>query len=337
MWNRRNFVSAALGGACAAINARTATAQASGELERNKAVVRRFKELQGTKDEALIAREVLAPNYKRWRGGFAHLAANAQDQGFPSPGSYLRGAFPDRHDEIEDICAEGDQVGMLFRLSGTHKANFYGIPATGKTIDVYEAGVFRLADGKITEAWFMADEAALLKQLGAKLPVRKDGKLIAPPVTGEGDDPDAVLKRLEAGPLNTVQDRNRLMVARSKGAAPPANLRAADFKQRRVGFQHLRDYGNAKGVGNETITVSLPDRRDRLDGFLAENDTVWMRFKVAGTHGGQLYGLAPTGKRVEIPEIGIMHIADGKWKDAWYFGDELGLMLQLDALHMLEA
>ena len=28
--------------------------------------------------------------------------------------------------------------------------------------------------------------------------------------------------------------------------------------------------------------------------------------------------------------------ADGKWKEAWYFADELGLMLQLNALHMLE-
>ena len=228
-------------------------------------------------------------------------------------------------------------VGMLFRIKATHKANFNGIPPTGKTIDVYEAGVFRLADGKITEAWFMADEAGLLQQIGAKLPARQDGKLAAPPVTGEGEDPDAVVKRLEAGPLNTREDRNRLMVARSKGAAPPADLRARDFKQRRVGFQHLRDYGEAKGVGSETITVALPDRRDRIDGFIAEGETVWMRFKVAGTHGGKLYGLPPTGRRVEVPEIGIMHFADGKWKDAWYFADELGLMLQLDALQMLQA
>jgi predicted ester cyclase len=306
-----------------------------GTLEHNKAVVRRFKELQGTKDEALIEREVLAPNYKRWRGGFAHLAANAQGQGFPSAGSYLRGAFPDRKDEIEDMIAEGDMVGMLFRVKATHQANFNGIPPTGKKIDVYEAGVFRLAGGRITEAWFMADEADILKQLGAKLPARKDGKLVVPPVTGEGEDPDAVIKRLEAGPLNTREDRNRLMVARSKGAAPPADLRAPDFTSRRVGFQHMRDYGNAKGVGNETITRSLPDRRDRIDGFIAEGETVWMRFKVAGTHGGNLYGLPPTGRRVEVPEIGIMRFADGKWKDAWYFADELGLMLQLDALHML--
>src|SRR5207237_4499701 len=141
----------------------------------------------------------------RWRGGFAHLAANAQGQGFPSTGSYLRGSFPDRHDEVVNICAEGDMVGMLFRITGTHKGDFFGIPATGKTIDAHELGVFRLKDGKVTEAWFMADEVALLHQLGAKLPARKDGKLIVPPITGEGEDPDAVLKRLEAGPLTSVE------------------------------------------------------------------------------------------------------------------------------------
>jgi predicted ester cyclase len=339
MFTRRTVLSTALG-ASAALEfpaVQRAAAQApNAQLERNKAVVRRFKALQGTKDEPLIEREILAPNYKRFRAGMAHLGANAQDQGFPSNGPNLRGAFPDRHDEIVDIIAEGDQVGLLFRMQGTHKGHLNGIPPTGKTVDVQDIAVFRLADGRITQAWFMSDEASLLKQLGAKLPPRKDGKLIVPPITGEGEDPDVVLKRLEAGPLATPQDKNRLMVARSKGNAPPASDRAPDFRATRAGFQHMRDYGVAKGVASETITVALPDRRDRLDGFLAEGDKVWMRFKVAGTHGGKLYGMAPTGKRVEVPEIGIMRIVDGKWKEAWYFGDELGMMLQLGALHMLE-
>ena len=66
--------------------------------------------------------------------------------------------------------------------------------------------------------------------------------------------------------------------------------------------------------------------------MLAEGETVWMRFRVAGTHGGKLYGLAPTRRPVEVPEVGIMRFADGKWKEAWYFADELGLLLQLDAV-----
>jgi predicted ester cyclase len=76
----------------------------------------------------------------------------------------------------------------------------------------------------------------------------------------------------------------------------------------------------------------MPGRRDRVDDVLAEGEKVWMRFRVAGTHGGRLYGIAPTQKQVEVPEVGIMRIVAGKWKEAWYFADELGLLLQLDAV-----
>jgi len=340
MLTRRTLLNATLGlgaGLALPMTARRAAAQqpATSQLEHNKSLVRRFKESQRTKDEAAIMREVLAPDSKRLRAGFEHLGNNAKDQGFASPGPNLRDAIPDRADVIEEMIAEGDQVGMLFRVTGTHRGDFYGIAPTGKAVNVYEAGIFRIADGKIVESWFMADEAGLLKQLGAQLPSRKDGKRVAPPVTGLGEDPDAVVRRLEAGPLATPEDRNRLIVARSKGSAPAPGDRTPDFRGARAGFQHLRDYGVAKGVGDQTITVALPDRRDRIDGFIAEGENVWMRFKVAGTHGGNLYGMAPTGIQVEAPEIGIMRLVDGKWKQTWYFGDELGLMLQLGALHML--
>ena len=41
------------------------------------------------------------------------------------------------------------------------------------------------------------------------------------------------------------------------------------------------------------------------------------------------------GRRNEITEIGIARFAEGKWKSGWYFGDEPGMMLQRNALHML--
>jgi predicted ester cyclase len=313
-----------------------ATAQGDDALARNKALALRFKKAQGAPDQDKIIKEVLAPDYKRVRGGMFHLELNSREQGFPGPGSYLRAAIPDRVDVMEEVVAEGDHVGLLFRITGTHQGNLLGIPATGRKIDVHEAAIFRIANGKIAEGWFMADEAGLLKQLGAAMPARKDGKRVAPPVTGAGEDPDAVLKRLQGGALTSREDRNRLLVARSKGAAPPASDRTADFKQLRQGFQHMRNYGVAKGVAEETPTRALPDRRDLIDGFIAEGETVWMRFKIAGTQSGKLYGVAPSGRRIEAAEIGIMKFQDGKWRSGWYFGDELGLMLQLDALHMLE-
>jgi predicted ester cyclase len=306
------------------------------QIERNKAVALRFKAAQAEKHGEGTIRQLLAYDYRRTRAGMEHLGNNAQGQGFPAPGPYLRTAIPDRVDVIEDVVAEGDTVGLLFRLTGTHQANLFGIPATGRKIDINEVAILRVINGKIIEGWFMADEAGLLKQLGSKLPSRKDGKLIVPRVTNAGEDPDEVLRRLQSRPLNTKEDRQRLIVAQSKGAAPPESVRTTDYRQRRQGFQHLRDYGNAHGVGKQTPTLALPDRRDLIDRFIAEGDEVWMQFKIAGTHKASLYGHAPTGRRIEIPEIGIARFENGKWKDGWYFGDELGMMLQLGALHMLE-
>jgi len=304
-------------------------------LEANKAVALRFKKLQGTKDEPLIEKEVLAPDYKRTRGGMLNLANNARDQGFPSSGSYLRAAIPDRVDVIDEVIAEGDRVGILFRINGTHAGNLYGIPPTGKKVNVLEMAILRIANGRVAEGWFMADEAGLLKQLGAQLPKRKDGKLIVPPVSNQGESGDAWVSRLQAAPLVTQADRNKLIVARSKSSHPPKDDRAGGYKQLRQGFQHLRDYGVATGTARQTPTSALPDRSDFVDEFIAEGDTVWMRFRIAGTQKGPLYGHPATNRRIEMPELGIARFRDGKWQEGWYFGDELGMMLQLGALQML--
>lgn len=329
MLTRRGMLRGATGaGLLLAGGARGAAAQAS-PRERNKAAVLGYKEAMKTKPQKEVEAAFMGPGYRRLRSGMQNIAANARDQGFPGAGDYLRGAFPDRTDTVEEIIADGDMVGLLFKLTGTHKGNFFGIAPTGKPIDIYEAGIFRLADGKIVESWFMADEVRLLRQIGATLPPRKDGTRIAPPVTGEGQDADAVIKRLAAGALNTVEDRNRLLVVQSKGSAPPKDVRAPDFRQRRAGFQNLREFGERNSAAKETVTAAMPERRDPIDGLLAEGEKVWMRFKLSAVHSKPLYGLPPTGRRVEAAEIGIAHIVDGKWKDAWYFGDELGLLLQL--------
>ena len=122
--------------------------EANARLERNKAIVRSFKECQGTKDQDATMKEIMSPDYNRIRGGLINLAENAEGQDFPAPGLFLRKALPDRVDAIENIVAEGDRVAMLWRLNATHTGNLFGIPPTGKKIDIYEAGFFRVVDGK---------------------------------------------------------------------------------------------------------------------------------------------------------------------------------------------
>ncbi len=334
---RRGFLQGVAGAGAGVVLARhlPAAAQDYAQLERNKAVVLRYKKSHGIPDRVEILRDSLAPDARRLRMGFQHIAANARDQNFPSPGSSLLTAFPDRVDVIEDVIADGNEVGLLYRITGTHRGDFYGIPATGRPIDIYAAALFKLSGGRITTSWYMADEAALLKQLGAKLPPRKDGRLIVPEPAAAGMDGDAWLARLSAQPAATEAERNKRIVARSKASNPPKNNRAPDYKQHRQGFQHLREHGIATGTARETPTSAFPDRKDAVDGLLAEGDKVWMQFRLRGTQTRNLYGLPPTGNAVDVAEIGIMRFAGGQWKEGWYFGDELGMLLQLGAPNLL--
>ena len=110
----------------------------SEELARNVAIALRFKKSQGTPAMPQVEKEVLAAHYDRARGGNFHLANNGRDQGWAHPGMYLRDAFPDRVDVMERVIADGDRVGLLFRVTGTHTGHFFGIAPTGRKIDVYE-------------------------------------------------------------------------------------------------------------------------------------------------------------------------------------------------------
>jgi len=306
-----------------------------GELARNVEVALRFKKSQGTPQMPQVERDVLAPNYDRARGGNFHLAGNARDQGWPHPGMYLRTAFPDRVDVIEEVIAEGDRVGLLFRVTATHTGNFFGIPATGRKVDVYEIAMLRIVNGQMVEGWFMMDETALLKQLGAKLPPRNDGQFIAPPLPESGEDADALVERLASRPPASQQDRNRMIVARSRSSARSTGGRAADHRHRRFGFQHLREYSKARGFGELALDAALPDRHDRIEVLMAEGDQVWVRFNTNGTHQASLCGLPPAGKRVGVPVAAIMKFSGSQWQESWIFADELGMLLQLGAPNLL--
>jgi predicted ester cyclase len=336
MFTRRALVNGALGvGASLAlpIHNRSSVAADASQIESNRAAVRRFLQAQGTKDEAAVNRALLAPGFTWSRLPTQHLDDYARDRGLPRSGPDLHLAFPDHEYFFEETLAEGDLVAMKYCSAGTHRGAFNGIPATGRTIDLQNVAMFHFADGKIADAWMLNDEYALIEELGVRLAAVGNGLPAAPPASSVGEDPDVVIRRLEAGSLTSREDRNRLLIARSKGSAPfPEANYAADFRQKRAGFKHLRKYGEKTGIASENLGSALADRRDRIVDIIAEGDRVWMRFKVVGVHAKPLYGFPPTGRRVEVSEIAMMQVVDGKWKEAWYFADELSLMLQLGIL-----
>lgn len=103
------------------------------------------------------------PAMVRHRWGFASLA---DITGMKDGAGYDSRTVSDRVDTIEDIIAKGDRVWAVWTMRGTHTGQLFGIPATGRPIEILEAGIWRLQDGLVIEAWFFGDEFRLLRQLG---------------------------------------------------------------------------------------------------------------------------------------------------------------------------
>lgn len=76
-------------------------------------------------------------------------------------------AFPNYELIADDIVAEADKVAVRATFRGTHKGEFFGIPATGKEVSVSLMLIYRIAGGKIVEHWVNADQLSLMQQLGA--------------------------------------------------------------------------------------------------------------------------------------------------------------------------
>jgi predicted ester cyclase len=295
--------------------------QSRDELERLKAVALRFKKSQGTKDMPAVEREVLAPDYNRMRGGSFHFAANARDQDWPHPGMYLRTSFPDRVDRIERTIAEGDRTGLLFRINATHTGNYFGVEPTGRRLEVYEIAFLRIVNGQMVEGWFMMDEVEVLKQLGARLPRRRDGTLAAPALPQAGEPPGAIAQRLTEKPNDTREQRNKLAVLQALARGDLAALPGLDRRP----LHHLHAYARSRGT-TELRATGLPDR---VEVVIAESDQVWVRGNFTCPVQGNVYGLSANGERVGVPSVVIADFEGDRWTRTWCFTDELGIVLQL--------
>ena len=75
--------------------------------------------------------------------------------------------------------------------------------------------------------------------------------------------------------------------------------------------------------------TAFPDIRFTIDDMIAEGETVMARWSCRATHKGDLSGIAPTGKQININGVSIARFTNGKMAEGWVNWDALGLMQQL--------
>lgn len=78
-----------------------------------------------------------------------------------------RQAFPDLEFQILDVVGDNDLVAINLILTGTHRGDWMGVPATGRRIEVEEMMFFRFDGDKIVELWEVIDEHQMRRQLTA--------------------------------------------------------------------------------------------------------------------------------------------------------------------------
>jgi predicted ester cyclase len=119
-----------------------------------KAVVRRLIDevMNGGRLDVIdeLYSPALAPAAQRWIAPF-------------------RESFPDLRMEIVDLIAEGGKVAGRFHCSATNLGPWRGNAPTGRRFErVDEVYLFRVVDGRITEAWGLEDTPARERQLGLR-------------------------------------------------------------------------------------------------------------------------------------------------------------------------
>ncbi len=81
--------------------------------------------------------------------------------------------------------------------------------------------------------------------------------------------------------------------------------------------------------------TAFPDLRLTVEDLIADGETVMARWSCRGTHKGDLSGIAPTGKQINMSGISIARFANGKIAEGWVNWDALGMMQQLGVVHEL--
>jgi len=131
----------------------------------NRVLVRRFLETwnKGKAAAISIMEEIYAPDFVAHSGtGEDVRGINAVKQ---SVNEEFK-AFPDLHYVLDDMVVEGDKVAARYTMTGTHKGEFMGIPATNRKVTVRAMSIDRIVGGKFVEEWGMFDTLSLMHQLG---------------------------------------------------------------------------------------------------------------------------------------------------------------------------
>jgi predicted ester cyclase len=104
---------------------------------------------------------------------------------------------------------------------------------------------------------------------------------------------------------------------------------APEFAEHQSGLPPTREGLKSVITGLRRI---FPDLTFSIEDMTVDGDKVWGRMRARGTHRGEMMGLPPTGKTMEITVIDIIRVEDGKLVEHWGVPDRFSQLEQLGLL-----
>ncbi|MBI1245279.1 MAG: ester cyclase [Alphaproteobacteria bacterium] len=170
----------------------------------------------------------------------------------------------------------------------------------------------------------------------------------------------AVLAKEAERPMNRTSSLAKLAAALLAAATPAATALAGELESNRAlverYFEEVWNRGNldaldeimdpayvnhSPGLPNPkpgaeglkpivaAMRQGLPDLHYTIEDMVVQPDKVAVHVRFTATHTGDLFGIKPTGKRIEVDQMQFEHIRNGKIVAHWRRTDDLGMLKQL--------
>jgi steroid delta-isomerase-like uncharacterized protein len=129
-----------------------------------KAIVRRLYEEVWNNRRLEVVNEIISPSHALQGPNF--FGSSIGPEAYKRQVLRFLEGYPDLHWTIEDTIAEKDKVVACWTISGTHKGDYMGVPATNKRVSVDGVTIHHIANGKIMDSYSNWDALGMMQQLG---------------------------------------------------------------------------------------------------------------------------------------------------------------------------
>ena len=133
------------------------------------------------------------------------------------------------------------------------------------------------------------------------------------------------------------QNRNRLLIERfylemwnrfDKTIVPDILTEDLRFRgslgQSKSGHAEFAEYV-------DFIQRAFPDFWNEIEEIISEGDKAFAKLTFRGTHRGEVFGVAPTGRLIQYVGAAVFKFRGDRIAEVWVLGDIYGLISQLEA------